>query len=186
MTPHILTEIDSFQIKVLKKTIKVNKSPRKISTTLVMMILVVIGIVIATTTSTTTTTTTPTTATTTTINNITMTVYEFTSTSNPFFCEGKWIGDGICDDETNLIKCGFDDGDCCLSEIVDTNCYECVCHIDGKRHQMTTTTQMSELQIPDIQYKSIVPPLAGKKFQLLIKIFYSYVSIHLQSLNSSY
>ena len=151
-----------------------------------LMIIISIGsLVIATQAESNETTTTKTTTTTLHFN-ITMTAYDFTSTPNPFTCEQKWIGDGICDDETNLLKCAFDYGDCCLNEIVDTNCYECICHIDGKRHQMTTTTQMPGLQIPDIQYKSIVPPLAGKKFQLLIKIFYSYVSIHLQSLNSSY
>ena len=109
------------------------------------MMLVVIGIivtilvrrepseVVTTTTKTTTTTT-----------NLTMTTYDFTSTPNPFICDKKWIGDGICDDEVNLPKCAFDEGDCCLNEIVDTNCHECICHSDGKRHQMTTTTQMSK------------------------------------------
>ena len=123
------------------------------------MILVVIGIVIATTTTTTTTTTATTTANTTTINykNITMTVYDFTSTPNPFICETKWIGDGICDDETNVFKCGFDDGDCCLNEIVDTNCHECICHISGKRHQMTTTTPI--VPILPIEYSISVAKL---------------------------
>ena len=102
------------------------------------MLLVVIGIVIATTTTATTTTTTMNATATATTINITMTVYDFTNTPNPFTCETKWIGDGICDDETNSLKCGFDDGDCCVNEIVDTNCYKCICHIDGKRHQMTT------------------------------------------------
>ena len=134
--------------KILKKTKKVNKYLRKtIVTTLIIMpmMIVVIGIiatilvrrepseVVPTTTKTTTTTT-----------NITMTTYDFTSTPNPFICDKKWIGDGICDDEVNLPKCAFDEGDCCLNEIVDTNCHECICHSDGKRHQMTTTTQMSK------------------------------------------
>ena len=78
--------------------------------------------------------------TTTLYNNITMTVYDFTSTPNSFTCEKKWMGDGICDDETNLLKCDFDYGDCCVNEIVDTNCHKCICHTDGKKHQMTTTT----------------------------------------------
>ena len=29
-----------------------------------------------------------------------MAVYDFTSTPNPFISDTKWIGDGICDDET--------------------------------------------------------------------------------------
>ena len=98
--------------------------------------------------------------------NITMTAYDFTSTPNPFTCEQKWIGDGICDDETNLFKCAFDSGDCCLNEIVDTNCFKCICHIDGKKHQMTTTTQ-----IPQLGYISLLQPNAGKKFQKLVDNF---------------
>ena len=131
------------------------------------MMLVVIGIIAtilvrresseAVTTTTTTTTTTT---------NITMTTYDFTSTPNPFICDKKWIGDGICDDEVNLFKCAFDEGDCCLNEIVDTNCYKCICHIDGKRHQMTTTTQ-----IPQLQYMSVMQPNGGKKFQYLVVDF---------------
>ena len=133
--------------KVTKKPKKVNKYLRKVVVTSLIigpMILVAIGIIatilarresseVVTTITTTTTTTT----------NVTMTAYDFTSTPNPFTCDKKWIGDGICDDEVNMFKCVFDDGDCCLIEIVDTNCHECICHIDGKRHQMTTTTQMS-------------------------------------------
>ena len=137
-----------------------------------LMILISIGSLLISTQVEPKETTTTKTTTTTLQNSITMTAYDFTSTPNPFTCEQKWIGDGICDDVTNLLKCAFDYGDCCLNEIVDTYCYECICHIDKKRHQMTTTTQMPELQIPEIQYKSIVPPLAGKNFQFLIKIFY--------------
>ena len=36
-------------------------------------------------------------AVTTTTTNITMTTHDFTSTLNPFICDKKWIGDGICD-----------------------------------------------------------------------------------------
>ena len=137
-----------------------------------LMILISIGSLLISTQVEPKMTTTTKTTTTTLQNSITMTAYDFTSTPNHLTCEQKWIGDGICDDVTNLLKCAFDYGDCCLNEIVDTYCYECICHIDKKRHQMTTTTQMPELQIPEIQYKSIVPPLAGKNFQFLIKIFY--------------
>ena len=148
------------------------------------MILVVIGIVIATTTTTTTTTTATTTANTTTINNITMTVYDFTSTPNPFICETKWIGDGICDDETNLFKCGFDDGDCCLNEVVDTNCYKCICHIDGKKHQMTTTHQMLTTTTPITPMDGRVDPPFEIKNTFFVDVF-SHSFLLFQCPNSS-
>ena len=99
-------------------------------------------------------------------NNITMTAYDFTSTPNPFHCEMKWIGDGVCDDETNQFECGYDYGDCCLNEIVDTSCYKCICHIDGKNHQITTNTQ-----IPQLLYTSLEEPKNGKKLQQLVDNF---------------
>ena len=82
------------------------------------MMLVVIGIIATILVSEGSEVVTTTTKTTTTTTNITMTTYDFTSTPNPFICDKKWIGDGICDDEVNLPKCAFDEGDCCLNEIV--------------------------------------------------------------------
>ena len=38
------------------------------------------------------------------------------------------IGNGICNDETNTINCGFDGFDCCLSDVTEDNCSECSCH----------------------------------------------------------
>ena len=179
VSPLISTDSDSIRIKLLKKTIKMNKSTTKITTTLILMLLVVIGIVIGTTTTATTTTRTMNATATTTTINITMTVYDFTNTPNPFTCETKWIGDGICDDETNSLKCGFDDGDCCVNEIVDTNCYKCICHIDGKRHQMTTispTVPILPIQMVDGRVYTVV----------FVDTFYSYVSVLFQCRNSSF
>ena len=99
--------------------------------TIFVMILVVIGIVIATTTTATTTATSPTTSTSTTTD-------PFTTTTST--CVIEWINDGICDDVNNLFLCGFDAGDCCMNEIVNTNCHKCICHIDGKRHPTTAPT----------------------------------------------
>ena len=154
-----------------KKITKNKKSKKKITLAalifvVLMIILIIIGhFVISTQVKSNENTTTQKT-TTTLNNNITMTAYDFTSTPNPFTCEKKWIGDGICDDETNLLKCAFDYGDCCLNEIVDTNCFKCICHINGKKHQMTTVTQM-----PLLIYPSLVPPIAGKKLKFFVKFF---------------
>ena len=37
------------------------------------------------------------------------------------------VGNGFCDDETNILECNFDDGDCCGSNITTTHCSECQC-----------------------------------------------------------
>ena len=40
----------------------------------------------------------------------------------------SWVGDGICDDLTNIFECDYDGGDCCLSDIDTSYCLECICH----------------------------------------------------------
>ena len=37
------------------------------------------------------------------------------------------VGDGYCNDETNVLECNFDDGDCCGPNITTTHCTECQC-----------------------------------------------------------
>ena len=106
------------------KIAKKKKSKMKIilivaTLTFVLMIPIIIGsLVISTQEESNTVTTIKTTSTF--HSNITMTAYDFTSTPNHFTCENNWMGDGVCDDETNLFECAFDYGDCCLNEIVDT------------------------------------------------------------------
>ncbi len=45
-----------------------------------------------------------------------------------------WVGDGICDDETNNVLCSYDAGDCCLDMIIDTECVTCLCFTTNLRH----------------------------------------------------
>ena len=33
-----------------------------------------------------------------------------------------------------MAECDYDGGDCCLAEIDDLKCDECICHQDGSRH----------------------------------------------------
>ena len=40
----------------------------------------------------------------------------------------SWVGDGMCDDVTNIIECDYDGGDCCMSDINTQYCEECLCH----------------------------------------------------------
>ena len=42
----------------------------------------------------------------------------------------SWVGDGICDDLTNVFECDYDGGDCCLSDTDTSYCLECLCHSD--------------------------------------------------------
>ena len=39
-----------------------------------------------------------------------------------------WIGDGYCDDETNIEGCNFDGGDCCGVNKNTQYCTECLCY----------------------------------------------------------
>ena len=38
------------------------------------------------------------------------------------------IGDGICDDENNMLDCFYDRGDCCLDAIATFRCLNCTCY----------------------------------------------------------
>ena len=38
-----------------------------------------------------------------------------------------WVGDGYCDDYTNIEGCNFDGGDCCGSNVNTDWCTECIC-----------------------------------------------------------
>ena len=43
------------------------------------------------------------------------------------------VGDGFCNDETNIHNCNYDGGDCCGSCVVTEKCSECQClgEVDG-------------------------------------------------------
>ena len=38
------------------------------------------------------------------------------------------IGDGFCNDETNMAACNYDGGDCCVKNVTTNHCFECTCH----------------------------------------------------------
>ena len=67
-----------------------------------------------------------------------------------------YIGDGICNDFLNEMDCQFDGGDCCLHFILDQNCSECMCHLDGERRpsvlsqESSTVISISQNQIGSI------------------------------------
>ena len=38
-----------------------------------------------------------------------------------------FVGDGVCNDETNNDECNYDSGDCCRYDITSEHCTECTC-----------------------------------------------------------
>ena len=55
--------------------------------------------------------------------------------SNP-----AWVGDGYCDDATNNVQCGFDNGDCCGLNINTQYCQVCQCLGGGDNTTLTPIT----------------------------------------------
>ena len=51
----------------------------------------------------------------------------------------NWIGDGYCDDETNIPKCNYDGGDCCGDSVDKSRCKVCKCSTISDTN--TTKTQ---------------------------------------------
>ena len=47
--------------------------------------------------------------------------------SNKGCMKPLWIGDGICDDQTNNEDCNYDGGDCCIENPNVDYCNDCEC-----------------------------------------------------------
>ena len=62
------------------------------------------------------------------------TLLEYNWRKCPFTSYLKNITNGICDDEFNIYLCNYDGGACCHTQIDDSNCDFCLCHLDGERH----------------------------------------------------
>ena len=52
------------------------------------------------------------------------------SPDGPWQCDyyKNYVGDGFCDDETNLAECNHDGGDCCGDDVNKNHCNKCICH----------------------------------------------------------
>ena len=51
-----------------------------------------------------------------------------------------WVGDGYCDDVTNNVQCGFDNGDCCGLNINTQYCQVCQCLEGGDNTTLSPIT----------------------------------------------
>ena len=45
------------------------------------------------------------------------------------------VGDGYCDDEANIVECGYDFKDCCDMENDQSLCTDCLCYIPEGWHK---------------------------------------------------
>ena len=50
------------------------------------------------------------------------------------------IGDGLCDDATNVQECDFDGGDCCGNDVSTELCEICTCHLGHTSVTLPPTT----------------------------------------------
>ena len=62
-----------------------------------------------------------------------------TTISTPFKYE-SWIGDGGCDDITNVAEWNFDGHDCCQEPLVKGSCLDCQCKANSSSTSFETTT----------------------------------------------
>ena len=57
----------------------------------------------------------------------------------------RWVGDGNCDDITNILICNYDGGDCCIEAIITDYCSECRCFEEVESTTATATTTIALL-----------------------------------------
>ena len=55
--------------------------------------------------------------------------YNGTNHTAPFNAFDPYIGDGFCDDLTNVAECNHDGGDCCGDDVKTDYCTDCICHL---------------------------------------------------------
>ena len=80
-----------------------------------------------------------------------------------------WIGDGYCDDTTNIMECSFDGGDCCGSNVNTAYCNLCQC-LTGDTTLQPSTTILSGTTTPSLTTLSGTT-VAGKVLTLYFSNF---------------
>ena len=66
--------------------------------------------------------------------------------------QNEWkIGNGVCNDELNMISCDYDGGDCCLNQVNIYACSRCLCHKDP---QKCPNTNLMGNGVCDVQLQS--------------------------------
>ena len=91
---------------------------------------------------------------------------DFFNTTCPIWPYLKQVTDSKCHDEFNIKDCNYDGGACCFEEIDDSECFQCICHLDNTRHPSYTEPtkiwpQNSEFKGVPIEYIGICARLIG-------------------------
>ena len=55
-------------------------------------------------------------------------------TTTEVMCPSADIGDGYCDDSTNIKECNYDGGDCCSKNSWYLYCEDCICHPEAPQN----------------------------------------------------
>ena len=55
-------------------------------------------------------------------------------------CNPGFTGNARCEESCNQLQYQFDKGDCCLPQINDEHCIDCICHQDKQRHDSSLCT----------------------------------------------
>ena len=56
------------------------------------------------------------------------------TTQSEITCPLAKIGDGYCDDSTNIEECNYDGGDCCSKNSWYLYCKACICHPEAPQN----------------------------------------------------
>ena len=63
-------------------------------------------------------------------------------------CNETLKSNGVCEDQINYFDCGYDMYDCCKAKIhCASNSKECICHLDGERHQDLVSENCTSLEL---------------------------------------
>ena len=60
------------------------------------------------------------------------------------------IGDGICDEITNVERCLFDGGDCCREKKSTPLCKICTCRLNVNKYQLKEQLEQGNFSILDL------------------------------------
>ena len=103
-----------------------------------------------------------------------------TEVSNAICPEEDKIGDGYCDDITNVESCSYDGGDCCNEDSSFHYCHECLCHPNTTNiaSEKSTTLMKEKIENTIIPTSSTECPSCNSVAYVSFELkYFHYVSI---------